>query len=294
MFSYQHEYHAGNHADVLKHICLTLILDGLTKKDKPFTLIDSHAGAGRFSLDDERLLKTGEATGGILSLVQYAEKNGFPSSVARYLEVEKKYLEKGLYAGSPELERFFLRNGDSLHLIEKHPQALSSLKVNAEKNLLTDGGEKKCGGKCFIHDEDSYTALNALVPPQIKRGLVLCDPSFEERSDYTKVTAALKNVRKKWNTAVIALWYPILERKKNETAQMLAELEDFGKLGVNPCESIKCEFHLFDSENIPEEMKKEDGSHMTGSGMFIMNPPWQLKEKMEEAIHYLETALKNK
>ncbi len=291
MFSYQHEFHAGNHADVLKHICLTLILEGMVKKEKPFTLIDSHAGAGRFSLDDERLLKTGEASEGILPLVEYAKKNGCPPSLIPYLDAEKNYVEKGLYAGSPEIERLYLRKGDSLHLIEKHPQALSSLKVNVEKSLLTDAGEKKCDGKVFIHDEDSYAALNALVPPQIKRGLVLCDPSFEERTDYTKVTGALKNVRKKWNTAVIALWYPILERKKNETAQMLAELEDFGKIGVNPCESIKCEFHLFAPDQIPDEMKKEDGSHMLGSGMFIMNPPWQLKEKMEESLDFLHKVL---
>ncbi len=291
MFSYQHEFHAGNHADVLKHICLTLILEGMLRKEKPFTLIDSHAGAGRFSLDDERLLKTGEASGGILPLVEYAKKNVCPPSLIPYLDAEKNYVEKGLYAGSPELERLYLRKGDSLHLIEKHPQALSSLKVNVEKSLLTDAGEKKCDGKVFIHDEDSYAALNALVPPQIKRGLVLCDPSFEERTDYTKVTGALKNVRKKWNTAVIALWYPILERKKNETAQMLAELEDFGKIGVNPCESIKCEFNLFAPDQIPDEMKKEDGSHMLGSGMFIMNPPWQLKEKMEEALDFLHKVL---
>ncbi len=292
MLSYQHEYHAGNHGDVLKHICLVAILDSLAKKEKPYTLIDTHSGAGRFSLTDERLVKTGEAKSGIAKLVESVPENkAIPEIVRQYLDLERPYLDKDMYAGSPELERHFLRKGDICHLIEKHPNALDSLEKNTRLPLVADSGEKRCNGKCIVHCGDSYKTVTGLVPPLIKRGLVICDPSYEDRSDYRQVTDTLKTVHKKWNTAIIALWYPILERKKNETSQMLCELEDFVKLGLNPCGTAKFELPVFDLNNIPSEMRKEDGSHMLGSGMFIINPPWLLQEKMEEALKFLKASL---
>ncbi|MBQ5399614.1 MAG: 23S rRNA (adenine(2030)-N(6))-methyltransferase RlmJ [Treponema sp.] len=295
MLSYQHEYHAGNHADILKHICLCSILGSLSKKEKPFTLIDTHSGAGRFFLDDERLLKTGEALDGIKKFVQEVSTiKNIPQAIRDYLEIENPYLEKGLYAGSPEIERQFLRKGDICHLSEMHPEALKSLEENVAKNLITNGGEKKCGGKCVVHAEDSYKSLGGLVPPLVKRGLILCDPSYEDRSDYRQVTDSLKNAHKKWNTAIIALWYPILPRKKNETSQMLCELEDFAKLGQNPCETKKFELEIYGMDEIPKEMLEDSAPHMTGSGMFIINPPWQLEEKMSEALTILKSIFHKK
>lgn len=277
MLSYQHEYHAGNLADVLKHTCLCLILDSLCKKEKPFTIIDSHSGAGIFSLDDERILKTNEAKNGIEKIYRFYKRTSqeFPHGLKEYIERESSYLEEKKYAGSPELESLYSRDKDSLHFVEKHPQALESLRSNMKDH------------KVIIHNEDSYKALCALTPPLIKRGLVLCDPSYEDADDYKKVCDALKTVRKKWNTAIIALWYPLLLRRKNETSQLLTELEDFCKLGTTPCESFKVELV---TKN-PEETKTESGSHLYGSGMFIMNPPWKLKEDMEKNCAFINKIL---
>lgn len=274
MLSYQHEFHAGNHADILKHICLVLILQSLCKKDKPFTVIDSHSGAGIFKLDDERLQKTGEAREGIEKIWNFLKSSSLeiPQGVKSYLELEKTYLEKNMYAGTPEIELNYARPQDTVHLVDRHPQAFESLKQNVGARKAT------------LHFEDSYKALLALTPPLVKRGLVICDPSFEDASDYIKVTDALKAVHKKWNTAVIALWYPLLKRRKNETAQMLASLEDYGKLGVNPCESFWCELEI---EN-PDEMDENSNAHLYGSGMFIMNPPWQLKDQLEECRDFIK------
>lgn len=281
MLSYQHEYHAGNHADILKHICLVRILQSLCRKEKPFTVIDSHAGAGVFSLEDERILKTGEADGGIKKLMSHImeytpEMTDVPEAISAYIEAEKKYYDKSTYAGSVELERLFLRNCDKHFIIEKHPQAVEKLKILLE----TDSDVKTT-----LLNSDSYEQLNALTPPQIKRGLVLCDPSYEDASDYVNVTNALKTVRKKWNTAIIALWYPLLSRRKNETAQMLSALEDFSKLGTMPCESFRCELIVKKQESISEESK----AHLYGSGMLIINPPWKLKDEMTEVVEYLKT-----
>ncbi|MBQ5449137.1 MAG: 23S rRNA (adenine(2030)-N(6))-methyltransferase RlmJ, partial [Treponema sp.] len=210
MFSYQHEYHAGNHADIFKHVCLTLILEILCKKDKPFTVIDMHAGSALYALNDERLLKTGEAESGIKKLFEFCSIHSItlPEGMKEYLKAEEPYLKNGLYAGSPEIARLYMRNGDALFLTEMHPQAAKNLEENMKMTLLRtreDGScaEEKCPVKAVIKIEDSYTALNALTPPKIKRGLILCDPSYEDASDYKKVTEAIKNAHKKWNTAVI-------------------------------------------------------------------------------------------
>lgn len=289
MLSYQHEYHFGNTADVLKHTALCLILDSLCKKEKPFTVIDSHAGAGRFFLDDEKNQKTNECKEGIEKLKEESLKeNALPFAVKLYLEKELPYLNNFLYAASPELERLFLRENDILHLNDLHPKAFENLKKNMALPLIKEEKIFDFKGKVKLYNEDSYKNLIKLTPPLIKRGLVLCDPSFEDKEDYKKVTESLKAVHKKWNTAIIALWYPLLERRKNETAQMLTSLEDFGKLGVTPVESFKIEITVKD----PESLKEEKGSHMYGSGIFIMNPPWKLKENLEEAAEYYQKIFK--
>ena len=175
MLSYQHEYHAGNFADVLKHCCLLEILSSLAQKEKPFTIIDTHAGSSIYSLNDERILKTLEAENGIKKLFQFTRdrQTPLPHSVSLYLEKESPFIQNDSYAGSPELERQFIRENDVLHLVELHPEAHEKLQLNiknhAEKNQSV-----------HIHKADSFATLNALTPPKIKRGLILCDP--EERA----------------------------------------------------------------------------------------------------------------
>lgn len=274
MLSYQHEFHAGNHADLLKHTALVFILESLCKKEKPFTIIDTHAGAGIFSLSDERILKTGEAKAGIEKLRNFTAKTSapVPEIIKTYLEKEEPYLEKGLYAGSAELEAVYARKQDIIHFSELHKEAAEKLQENM----------KKRNAKTIVHVQDSYKTLSSLLPPLVKRGLILCDPSYEDKSDYNQAAEALSNAHKKWNTAIIALWYPLLSRKKNETTQMISTLESACKIGVNSCEYLNVQLIVKDEA----EMQKEDGAHLYGSGMFIMNPPYLLKENLEEAAKF--------
>lgn len=281
MFSYLHNFHAGNFADIFKHTVLLDLLESLCKKDKPFTIIDTHAASGIYSLEDERLLKTAEAQNGILKLVNAAKalstKSAFSlsPSLKKYLSFQEKFLSQKKYAGSPAIEEAFLRKGDTLFLIEKHPQALGEIKKNISK-------------KAKILEADSFDALKALVPPLVKRGLIFMDPSYEEEDDYKKVSFSLTQAMKKWNTCTIALWYPLLEKRKNERSQMLSALEDNAKIYLTGKEVFKSELILFD----PKEMTDEGKAHMYGSGMLIINAPYMIKEKVEETRLSLEKILK--
>lgn len=288
MLSYQHEYHAGNFADVLKHCCLLEILSSLAQKEKPFTIIDTHAGSSIYSLNDERILKTGEAENGIKKLLQFTKDNQtpLPHSVTLYLEKETPFIQNDSYAGSPELERQFIRENDALHLVELHPEAYRKLQDNIDS--IKDKNQS-----IHIHNSDSFATLNALTPPKIKRGLILCDPSYEDKDDFRKTAAALTNAHKKWNTAIIAVWYPLLTRRQNEINQMTAALETAAKTGNNPCSVYKCEMSLYDSDKIPDSMTEDKASHMYGSGMFIINPPWQLDIKMNQTLNFLKSVFQN-
>ena len=281
MLSYQHEYHAGNHADVLKHCCLVQMMESLCKKEKPFTVIDIHAGAGVFSLGDERIAKTGEAERGILLLCEYARSHPVHETVSQYLLRERPYIDAGRYAGSPELVRLFLRQGDSHHVVEKHPAAFSSLKNQVMFPVQTPDGIFRAQAKTIVHNADSYLTLNALVPPQIKRGLVLIDPSYEDTSDYHAVSDAVRMVHKKWNTAIIAVWYPLIERRRHETAQLLTELEHCAKLGTIQAEYFKIEMEIKNTA--------QDSFNLNGSGMFILNAPWKLDKTMEGCVECLSS-----
>lgn len=288
MLSYQHEYHAGNFADVLKHCCLLEILSSLAQKEKPFTIIDTHAGSSIYSLNDERILKTGEAENGIKKLLQFTRDNQtpLPHSVSLYLAKETPFIKNDSYAGSPELERQFIRENDVLHLVELHPEAYRKLQDNIDS--IKDKNQS-----IHIHNSDSFATLNALTPPKIKRGLILCDPSYEDKDDFRKTATALINAHKKWNTAIIAVWYPLLTRRQNEINQMTAALETAAKTGNNPCSVYKCEMSLYDSDKIPDSMTEDKASHMYGSGMFIINPPWQLDIKMNQTLDFLKSVFQN-
>lgn len=292
-FSYQHEYHAGNHADVLKHSLLLLLLSSLCKKEKPFTVIDSHAGSGRYNLAGEMAQKTQEALYGIKKLESALRTvSPLPQGISLLKNAQSPYLAQQLYAGSPELERLFLRTGDALHLIEKHPRAVKALQENMTLPLITGQENQMAHIKPIIHPDDSYKTLVALTPPLIKRGLIFIDPSYEEESDYKTVSATVNTVHKKWNTAIIALWYPLIARRKNETAKMLYDIE----YAVKTCnggktEIAKTELELYNPSHLPNFLKEENGSHLYGSGVFVINPPWKYEDSANEVATFLSRAL---
>lgn len=291
--SYMHEFHAGNFCDLQKHLALTLLLKSMCKKEKPFTLIDCHASSARFNLNDERLIKTQEAKNGIEKIMHFYENPSvkLQESVKDYLKLEQAYFRKNLYAGSAEIERLFLRSGDKIHLIEKHPQAFANLQKNMNLPLETLDGEKKCPVKLSLYNDDSYKTLLALTPPLIKRGLIFCDPSYEDSSDYKILTKTLETVNKKWNTAVILVWYPLLTHRKNETAQMISSLEDCAKLQKVQIETCRVEMIVKNPDDILADENYKNKSHLYGSGIFVMNPTWNFADELENASNQIQRLL---
>jgi len=296
MLSYRHAFHAGNHADILKHSMLVLILKSLQKKDKPYTLIDTHAGAGIYTLDDERAVKTGEAEAGIVRLLRCAGERpeSVPEELLPYLDLCRAYEKDGRYPGSPEIMRNFLRpvagaapaatgsakSGtapvslaqDKLILLELHNTEIDVLRINMKR-----GSDSS---RINIHHRDAYEAMSALVPPEPKRGLLLMDPSYEVDSDYTNVIDSLRTAHRRWTSGVICLWYPLLKRRVAETAQLKAALRDAA--AETPCSFMTAELVVDDEEN-------EAGLY--GSGMAVINPPWHLEDSMRKTLPYLASVL---
>lgn len=271
MLSYRHAFHAGNHADILKHSLLTLVLQSLHKKDKPFSLIDTHAGAGIYVLDDERAEKTGETNAGIINLLEKIDNQpniSLPEEIVPYINLCKKYKNQNKYPGSPEIMRNYLREKDKIQLIELHNTEIDILRVNMKKNLHD--------GRLGIHHRNAFDAIKALLPPAPRRGLLLMDPSYEVDSDYENVSEGLKLAHKKWSSGILCLWYPLLKHRNAELAFMKSSLRE---LAASTPTSFLCAELLVDS---PE---KEMGLY--GSGMIVINMPWHLDEQMKNILPFL-------
>ena len=307
MLSYIHAYHAGNHADILKHLTLSLILEHLCKKEKPFTVIDTHAGSGLYYLDDSRALKTEEAKSGVERLINSSQSMGehredfYPQintdstdyksfnlcssvkSVDKFLEILHSFYARSEYPGSPLIENMFLREGDEQILCELHPTAFEELK-NCFYNRRK---ECKAAGKIFvepgIHKRDGYEFLKAVTPPKIKRGLCVVDPSFEDASDFEKCGEVISAVHKKWSAGIIALWYPLVSHRTAEISMMKERIAS----SVESTEPKILDIRM-------EIKRKEDMTGLAslyGSGMFIVNFPYQLDEQLNEIMPELSKIL---
>lgn len=291
MLSYQHAYHAGNHADILKHYVLIFVLKYLNKKEKPYTFFDTHSGSGLYDLYDNRSLKTNEAENGILKLLK---QNDFPSGLDDYCNFINEYVEKKMYPGSPEIEKQMMRKDDFLILSELHPQEIINLKNNISQNQNKDKNPS-----IQIHNRNGWEMINAITPPKTKRGGVLIDPSYEEEKDYFDAEKTIIQVYKKWSNGIILLWYPLLQHKSLEISNMLNNITEKIK-DINPNTEI-CNLQLkINSVDSHKEVslqelktmdKEKNPPRLYGSGMFIINPPWKLKEEAENVIEYLEKVL---
>ena len=264
MLSYRHSFHAGNFADVLKHIILIKILEHLGKKEKPFCCIDTHAGPGEYALNDVYALKNREFENGIARLWQRID---LPDSVARYVALVKKFNntdELIRYPGSPLIIKQFLRDKDRLFLYELHSTEIQLLSaaVSLERRL-----------KVF-HADGLKNAIG-LLPPAEHRGMVLIDPSYEVKSDYKLVIETLIQMHKRFATGTYALWYPVVERSRNN--QLEKAIKTSGLKNVQLFElGIKTDTH-------------EHG--MTASGMIVVNPPWTLVSEMQQTLPWLAKTL---
>jgi 23S rRNA (adenine2030-N6)-methyltransferase len=265
--NYRHGFHAGNFADVLKHVVLTELLRLLTAKDKKLFVLDTHAGAGGYDLAGEEALRSGEAEAGILRLAR-AGRTGMPPAVARYLAAVAAYDRKfGMpaelprhYPGSPRLIRAALRAGDRFVACELHPQAALALKREFAGDRAVE-----------VRQADGYQALKALLPPPERRGLVLIDPPFEAVDEFARIGRALQQGLRRFATGCYAIWYPI---KDEAAAELLASLVRLRLLTL--------ELRLGDA-GPPDKL--------AACGIAIVNPPWKLEEAMREALAWIAAHL---
>lgn len=249
MLSYQHGYHAGNLADVHKHALLSAVLDYMTRKDKPLSYIETHAGRGLYALDSDEALKTGEAAQGITRIERL---NWFSPDhpYARALAATRADHGASAYPGSPLLAAYLLRRIDSIHLAELHPREFAALK----QTMAPHGG--------IFRQIDGLEMALAITPPSPRRGLMLIDPSFEVKSDYELIPKVIGQVARKWNVGCIALWYPVLTTAPH--VPMLGAL-----MAAHP-DALRHEVRFAPARA---------GHGMVGSGMFIVSPPWGLRDE---------------
>ena len=265
MLAYRHAFHAGNHADVLKHITLTLVLRHMNQKDKSYRMIDTHAGAGGYSLEGQYAQKKGEYLQGVARLW---ELDDLPEAVADYMSLVRQFNPDGMleqYPGSPAFAQMLLRSQDQLRLFERHP---------TDHRIL----EAYLGGVrgAEVKDTDGFEGLKGQVPPSSRRAVVLMDPSYEGHGDYPKVISSLREAILRFPEGVYMVWYP--QVSKLEAAQLPRRLEGLAPKGW---------LHA----RLTVQQPDSQGFGLAGSGMFILNPPYTLHAQLLEVLPWLTEVL---
>ena len=282
MFSYRHAFHAGNHADVLKHLVLIATLRHLTQKPAPLMAVDTHAGAGIYRLDGEQAETSGEARDGIQKLAAAGLADPAPA-LADYLAVVGSFNRPGqprVYPGSPFVIQHLLRAEarDKLKLFEMHPTDSQALAAHV--------AQLQAGRQVSVAGQDGFESLKALLPPPQRRALVLIDPSYEIKSDYAKVSACLQDSLKRFATGTYLVWYPIIPRPEaHELPRRLKTLANqAGKPWLHATLSIG-QREESPAARLPGEAPHRPG--LTASGMFVINPPHTLKGALAPALPQL-------
>ena len=266
MLSYRHAYHAGSHADVLKHCVVLELLSYFNRKDKPWHYIDTHAGGGCYALESERAGKTAEHEEGIARIWG---RTDLPAPLAAYREAVAQFNPHGrlvFYPGSPALAMTMARPQDRLRLFELHPADFEAL----ERTFAGETERVQC------RKADGFAGLKSLLPPVSRRALVLIDPSYEIKDDYRKVVDCVKDAMRRFPTGTYAVWYPLLAR--SEARNLPTRLAD---LGAQSWLDLR----------LAVRRPPRDGFGMFGSGMFIINPPWVLPERLETMMPWLVNVL---
>lgn len=278
MFSYRHAFHAGNHADVLKHMVLVQLLVYLNQKEAAYMVIDTHAGAGVYQLDGDYASKSGESGEGIAKLWA---RDDLPPSVAAYVDEIRGMNPAGKlrhYPGSPFLAERVMREQDRLRLFELHPTDSKLLADNVRKleAHAAANGVRARGKRIIVERADGFAAIKALLPPPSRRGLVLIDPPYEDKDDYRKVKLVLEDAQKRFVSGTYAVWYPVLGRL--ESQQLPERLKRIAQS---------------DWLHVTLDIGSNEDGHrgLTASGMFIINPPWTLEQTLAETMPWLTDAL---
>jgi 23S rRNA (adenine2030-N6)-methyltransferase len=271
MLSYRHAFHAGNHADVLKHYILLETLAYFTKKDKPFWYIDTHAGAGLYSLKNGFATKNLEYETGISKLwrakdlpAELVNYVGLIRTINRVSNLSSPELE--FYPGSPICAKHVLRPSDKMRLFELHPSDADILSQHFDRSSR----------QVQIEQTDGFKAIKAILPPPTRRAVILIDPPYEDKQDYIKVLQCIEDCLERFATGTYLIWYPLLKRP--EPSEMVQKLK---ALVVN------------DWMNVTLTITKPgpDGFGMYGSGLFIINPPWTLPNTLERVLPALKNLL---
>lgn len=266
MFSYRHAFHAGNHADVLKHTVLVQIIQYYRQKDTPFWYMDTHAGAGLYTLQGAWASKTAEFHTGIKKLW---DRTDLPPTLAEYVQRIRSFNPDGKlrnYPGSPWLALQLMGERDRLRLFELHPSEAEILHDNVRRL----GREQ--ARRIMVYTSDGFNGLKALLPPPTRRGITLIDPSYEDKQDYGRVVKTVKEGLERFATGCYAVWYPIIRRRE---ASVLVD-----KLMGLPIKSW-----LNASLTLDPSVAANVGLH--GSGMFIINPPYTLQQQLQPALAWL-------
>ncbi len=314
MFSYRHAFHAGNHADVLKHTTLIALMKYLTQKDTALTVFDTHAGAGLYRLDGDYTETSGEAKDGVFRLISVSntppahtrqaqaaiktvanKKPKAPADEALapalqdYIDLlrslNQAFAETGdpaqlkIYPGSPFIAQKFLSGRDKLKLFELHPTDFKSLSGNIE--------QLGAGRQVSVTREDGFEVLKTFLPPPARRAMVLCDPSYEIKTDYARVVACMADAVKRFATGTYVVWYPIIPRPEaHDLPRKLKTLAvKAGRSWLNASLTVKS------SKLTTDETGDVKRPGLPASGMFVINPPHTLKTDLQAALPQMVTRL---
>jgi 23S rRNA (adenine2030-N6)-methyltransferase len=265
LLAYRHAFHAGNHADVLKHLVLTQVLQHMNQKDKPYRMVDTHAGAGGYSLEGRYAQKKGEFERGIARLWA---RDDLPAPLAEYVELVRRFNPQGTleqYPGSPAIAHMLLRPTDQLRLFELHPtdHRILAAYLGAQKGVE-------------VRQTDGFEALKSQLPPPTRRAVVLIDPSYETNGDYARVIATLREALARFADGVYLVWYPQVQ--KVEAAELPRRLEALaGKRWLHA--------------RLTVQKPDTQGFGLAGSGMFVINPPHTLHDRLAATLPYLVDVL---
>ena len=263
--NYRHHFHAGNFADVMKHVLLLQLLSRLNTKDKPYRYIDTHGGAGKYDLSTAEAQKSGEFLNGIHRLVKLDDsiKRNAPEGVKQYLKVVEDMRAgsgKGAYPGSPWFALECMRDIDKATIFEMQRDVFQQLYYNIR--------DKRAG----LHERNAYEGLLGVIPPKEKRGLVMIDPPYEiERKDFPQLVELMVAAYKKWPTGVFAVWYPIKDRAMIERFE-----KKMIKTGIR--RQLVCEICVW-----PDDTPVG----LNGCGLLVINPPWKFSQDADEALQWL-------
>lgn len=266
--NYRHGYHAGGFADVFKHIVLISLIQAMIRKEKPLCYVETHAGRGLYYLESEFAKKTDESVQGIQKLCEYYENSTAnkptPEIIDTYLKTIKQLGYPHYYPGSPLIAEAMLRESDRLVLMELQPEEYKILKKNMKGNP-----------KIAVHNQNGYVGLKAFLPPQERRGLILIDPAFEKPDEWKQLLEAIKIGLKQFETGVFAVWYPIKDHR-----EVNKFINSIGKLGLSS--TLVAELTIY---------PPDAPLGLIGSGLLIINPPFQLDKTLESALPWVWKAL---